>query len=57
MKSLRALQDVMSPPTFDFGKDPKHLIEDVIRAFGAQMSKAASGASSHNEEKSKGKDD
>jgi hypothetical protein len=39
-KKLLPLNNVMAPPTFDFGKDPKHPLEDLIRAIGGQVNKS-----------------
>lgn len=44
-KKLQPLNAVMAPPTFDFGKDPKHPLEDLIRAIGGQVNKSVRSSS------------
>lgn len=55
-KKLKDLADVMAPPTFDFGKDPKHPLEDIIKAIGSHIVKSESGDHAHKEAKAKEKE-
>jgi hypothetical protein len=36
-EGLKVLDHVLSPPNIDFGKDPKHPLEDIIRAVAATV--------------------
>jgi hypothetical protein len=40
-EGLKALDQVLAPPKIDFGKEPKHPLEDIIRAAGAAIQKTA----------------
>jgi hypothetical protein len=42
--SLKRLDEIMGPPKFDFGKEPKHPLEDLLKAAGVQMWAAVSRA-------------
>src|SRR5262249_16757744 len=43
LESLKRLDDTLGPPKFDFGKEPKHPLEDILKAAGSKMSSALSG--------------
>jgi hypothetical protein len=36
-KTLKPLDQVLAPPRVDFGKEPKHPLEDIIRAMGSKL--------------------
>jgi hypothetical protein len=42
--SLKRLDEILGSPKFDFGKEPKHPLEDLLKAAGSKMGAAASGA-------------
>lgn len=44
-KALASLDQVLAPPQIDFGKEPKHPLEDVIRAVGGRLNHEAQVAS------------
>jgi len=40
--TLKVLDNVLSTPTVDFGKEPKHPLEDILKTFGTTVREAAS---------------
>jgi hypothetical protein len=42
--SLKRLDEIMGSPKFDFGKEPKHPLEDLLKAAGSKMGAAVSRA-------------
>jgi hypothetical protein len=44
LTSLKQLDNILSSPKVDFGKEPKHPLEDVIKAAGSKLSSAVSRA-------------
>jgi hypothetical protein len=42
--SLKRLDEIMGSPKFDFGKEPKHPLEDLLKAAGSKMEAAVSRA-------------
>jgi hypothetical protein len=39
---LKALHEVLTMPNIDFGKEPRHPLEDIIKAVGAQLGSSIS---------------
>jgi hypothetical protein len=42
--SLKRLDEIIGSPKFDFGKEPKHPLEDLLKAAGSKMGAAVSRA-------------
>jgi Tfp pilus assembly protein PilO len=42
--SLKRLDEIMGSPKFDFGKEPRHPLEDLLKAAGSKMGAAVSRA-------------
>ena len=42
--SLKHLDEIIGPPKFDFGKEPKHPLEDILKAAGSKIGSAVSQA-------------
>src|SRR5215471_5600363 len=42
--SLKRLDDIVGPPKFDFGKEPKHPLEDLLKALGSKIGSSVSRA-------------
>jgi hypothetical protein len=40
-KTLKSLDAVLAPPRVDFGKEPKHPLEDIIKAVGSKLNSSA----------------
>jgi hypothetical protein len=36
-KALKPLEQIMAPPKIDFGKEPKHPLEDLLKAIGSKL--------------------
>jgi hypothetical protein len=46
MSDLAKLNATLGPPPVDFGKEPKHPLEDVMKAIGRQAAAARGGRES-----------
>jgi hypothetical protein len=42
--SLKRLDEIIGPPKFDFGKEPKHPLEDLLKAAGSKIGSSVSRA-------------
>jgi hypothetical protein len=43
-EGLKVLDHVLASPKIDFGKEPKHPLEDIMRAAGVTIQKTASSS-------------
>jgi hypothetical protein len=42
--TLKRLDEIIGPPKVDFGKEPKHPLEDLLKAVGSKIGSAVSRA-------------